>query len=170
MRIEASVNGTVVCTAGLSGSGYLSAHLNTEVNRANPTDVLRIVGIETRDTESVHLQWPVASIREGDVVKLRLLPDGASSEPSSRKLSSEAPSNLLTDTALASRVLAACATFEGALAQLFSESQLAEPPIEHAKFQRAYGEVLADLGERLLYPIYRNHPSLVPPELKGELL
>jgi len=170
MRIEASVNGKVVCTAGLSGSGYLSAHLNTEVSRANPKDALRIVGIETHDTESVHLQWPAAPVSEGDVITLKLLPDGSSSEPSSRTLSSKAPSNLLTDTSLASRVLAACATFEVALAELFAASQLAEPPSEHAKFQRAYGEVLADLGDRLLYPIYRNHPSLVPPELKGELL
>jgi hypothetical protein len=170
MRIEALVNGEPVCTAGLSCGGYLSAHLNTQVGRAPPADVLRLVGIETRDTESVHLQWPAVPVREGDVVTLNLLADGPSSEPSARSLSSAAPSNLFTNLALASRVLSACATFEAELTAVLGESRTAEPQAEHAKFQRALGEVAANLGERLLYPIYRNHASLVPPELRGELL
>lgn len=131
MRIEASVNGEVACTAGLSTSGYLSAHLNTEVNRANSNNVLRVVGIETHDAESVHLQWPVKCVGEGDVVTIRLLPEGLTSPPSSRQLSSEASSHLFADTALASRVLAACATFEGHT----SVSHLSQPP--HACAARA---------------------------------
>jgi hypothetical protein len=34
----------------------------------------------------------------------------------------------------------------------------------------AVGRVVWELGDSLLYPIYRRHKELVPDELKGELL
>ena len=98
MRIQALLNDQPVCTAGLDTRGFLSAHLNIEVRCSEPDaqNVLRLVGIETHKTESVHIDWPVVNVKEGDVVTLKLLPDGRSTEPVQMKRSSEAPSNLLT--------------------------------------------------------------------------
>ena len=170
MRIEALVNGEHLCTAGLSVSGYLSAHLNVSERPDATTSrrVLRVVGIETNETESVHIEWPVATLVQGDSVTLRLLPDGETTAPISRQASSEAASNLLCSVTLAQEVLAACERFETELFAILAKVRSDEPAAEHQKFQRSVGHVAADLGERLLYPIYRNHPLLVPEQLRGE--
>lgn len=172
MRIQALLYDQPVCTAGLDTRGFLSAHLNIEVRYSEPDaqNVLRLVGIETHKTESVHIDWPVVNVKEGDVVTLKLLPDGRSTEPVQMKRSSEAPSNLLTNTGLASRILAVCSAFETQLEELLAESVSLEPSNEVAKIHRAYAEVAASLGAHLVYPIYRSHASLIPPELQGEVL
>lgn len=172
MRIQAFLNDKPVCTAGLDTSGFLSAHLNTVVRCSEPDaqNALRLVGIETHKTESVYIDWPVVNVKEGDVVTLKLLPDGRSTEPVQTKRSSEAPSNLLTNTAFANRILAVCSAFETQLEELLAESASVEPSNEVEKIQRACFEVAASLGEHLLYPIYRRHSSLIPQELWGEVL
>ena len=50
------------------------------------------------------------------------------------------------------------------------KSDRIEPPNEHQKFQRAVGNIIVDLGEHLLSPVYRRHPELVPEAMRGELL
>lgn len=172
MRIQALLNDQPVCTAGLDTTGFLSAHLKTEVRSSEPDaqNVLRLVGIETHKTESVYIDWPVVNVKEGDVVTLKLLPDGQSTAPVQTKRSSEAPSNLLTNTELANRILAVCSAFETQLEELLAESASLEPSNEVAKIHRAYAEVAVSLGEHLLYPIYRSHSSLIPVELRGEVL
>ena len=172
MRIQALLNDQPAGTAGLATGGFVSAHLNTEVRSTEPgvRNVLRLVGIETHPTESVHIDWPVVNVKEGDVVTLKLLPDGPCTEPAQVMRSSEAPSNLFTNTALASRVLAVCSAFEKQLAGLLAEAVSLEPPTEAAKIQPAHVEIAASLGEHLIYPVYRNHASLIPPGLQGEVL
>ena len=54
--------------------------------------------------------------------------------------------------------------------QLLEQAEHAEPPEEHEKFRAACGTVFVDLGQSLLYPIYRRHEELVPDDLKGDLL
>lgn len=171
MRIEASVNGKQLCTASIVGPGYLSAHLNLSdrPNEQKP-GVLRVVGCETESTETQFVEWPVGEVQVGDVVQLRVLPEGQGTQPVERRSSSESPTNLFTGVAQGQELLSICATFEVQLADLLAKVKESESESEYLKFRRAVGHVAAELGERFLYPVYRNHPSLVPPELKGELL
>ena len=45
-----------------------------------------------------------------------------------------------------------------------------DTPEERRKLGSAVGAVMSELGVRLLHPVYRNHPSLVPDQLRGEIL
>jgi hypothetical protein len=54
--------------------------------------------------------------------------------------------------------------------QLLSKSERFEPSEEHHKVSLAIGAVVYELGEHLLYPIFRRHKNLMPEEMKGELL
>jgi hypothetical protein len=60
--------------------------------------------------------------------------------------------------------------FESRLIPLIEKSKETEPVDEQKKIALSIGYVLTELGDRLLYPIYRRHKELVPDELKGELL
>jgi hypothetical protein len=126
------------------------------------------MGNQTTDTETVTLKWPTFELQRGDVLQVRVLPDGQGDVPAEVRKSSESPSNLLANTELAKNVLKAVSDFEGRLMELLSESEKTEPAEEHQKFARAIGGVLAEHGSQLLSPIYRRHRELVPTELKGE--
>jgi len=131
---------------------------------------VRIVGTDTADTETVRLAWPEVQLEVGDVVQLEILPDGEGDPPSEVRRSSEAPSNLLTNTKLAKELLDIVSKFEARLMKLLSQSEKAEPADEHKKFKWAVGAILWELGVHLLYPVYRRHKDLIPDDLKGELL
>jgi hypothetical protein len=172
MRLSLSVNGVSRYVAAVPGPGYLSAHLNMR-DRPKEGDRLaqvRVEGNQTTDTETVTLKWPTFELHGGDVVEVRVLPDGEGDVPAEVRKSSESPPNLLANDELAKNVLNAVSDFERRLMELLSESKKTEPAEEHKKFARAIGGVLAEHGPQLLYPIYRRHRELVPTELKGEFL
>jgi hypothetical protein len=54
--------------------------------------------------------------------------------------------------------------------ELLSKSETSEPTDEQKKISRAVASVVYEHGAQLLYPIFRRHKSLIPEELKGELL
>ena len=54
--------------------------------------------------------------------------------------------------------------------ELLPKSEKAESGEEHKKFKLAVGAVVYELGQQLLYPVFRRHKELVPEEFKGELL
>ena len=60
--------------------------------------------------------------------------------------------------------------FENRLLEIMKNASTIEPEEEHRKLKRAIGDVLVDLGEHLLSPIYRRHAELIPEPMKGELL
>ena len=167
MRIEALLNTDSCCTAGIVTRGYVSAHLNH--SKTSGAASITLVAIEAHETESVHLEWPVVALKEGDVVTLRLLADGPSTEPAKRSTTSDHPENLFADPSLAEQVLDACKEFENRLGAVLDRSKALEPPEDHAKFLRAVGYLASELGDRLLYPIYRRHSALVPDELRGDI-
>ena len=90
--------------------------------------------------------------------------------PAQRRNSAESPNNLLSNTALAKELLDACRHFESRLFEIMENASAIEPEEEHRKLKRAIGNVLVDLGEDLLSPIYRRHAELIPEPMKGELL
>jgi hypothetical protein len=172
MRLSLSVNGAAPMVASLPGSGYLSAHLNMS-NCPKDSDFskhVRVVGIETREKETAYLKWPTLDLNTGDVVQVKILPDGEGDTPSEIRRSSEAPSNLFTDINLAKEVLLAVSDFEQRFEQLSEKSEKIEPAYEHKKFRAAWATVAVQLGQSLLYPIYRRHKELIPEEFKGERL
>jgi hypothetical protein len=172
MRLALKVNETPRVLAAVSGPGYLSAHLNLS-DRPKDNDysrVVRIVGFQTLETETVRLSWPEFDLQPGDTVELHLLDEGDGDAPSAVRRSSEQPENLFSHPEVAREVLSAVSAFESRLMQLLDKSKNSEPADEHKRFALAVGYVLTQLGDSLLTPIYRRHKELVPEGLKGELL
>jgi hypothetical protein len=172
MRLSLKVNGSPRVVAAVNGPGYLSAHLNL-CERPKDNDyskVVRIVGFQTLETETVRFNWPEFDLQVGDTAELRLLADGEGDEPIAVRRSSESPQNLPSNRELASDVLSVVSAFESRLMEMVDKSKNTESADEHKRFTLAVGHVLAQLGESLLSPIYRRHKELVPDELKGELL
>ncbi|HEY4905701.1 MAG TPA: hypothetical protein VIH89_19635 [Candidatus Sulfotelmatobacter sp.] len=131
---------------------------------------VRLEGMETREAETLHLKWPSVELKVGDVVELRILPEGEGNEPSEVRRSSESPYNLFSNDELARAVLEAVSEFEERLGGLLEKSKEMEPAEEHLKFARAWGRVVWELGQNLLYPVYRRHKELIPDAMKNELL
>jgi hypothetical protein len=168
-----SINGTRRVTASLAGAGYLSAHLNMR-DRPKEGTVSSQVRFSAQDTsnetETVSLEWPEIDLEIGDAVELRILPDGDGDPPSKIGKSSEAPSNLFSNVDLARDLLQSFSEFNERLMHVLSRSEKAEPPDEHKKFTQALAYVLAEIGFRFVYPVYRRHKELVPDSMKGEIL
>ena len=150
-----AVNGGNPIVASLPHAGYLSAHVNMsdrpKDNERSKT--VRLAGIETRETETIHLKWPSTELNVGDVVELRVLPDGEGSEPSEVRSSSKSPYNLFSNAELAKELLQAVSEFEGRLSKLLEKSKELEPADEHKKFTLACGSIVWELGQNLLYPV-----------------
>lgn len=172
MRLSLTLNGTRRVVAAVNGPGYLSAHLNLH-ERPKDNDyskTVRVTGTQTLETETVRLDWPEFDLRIGDTVELRLLNDGEGDAPSAVRKSSESPRNLFSHAELASELLSVVSDFESRLMRLLEKSKTIESEDEHKRFTTAIGHVMWELGDSLLYPVYRRHKDLVPDELKGELL
>jgi hypothetical protein len=172
MRLSLKVNGSHRVVAAVNGPGYLSAHLNL---RERPKDndyskTVRVAGTQTLETETVRFEWPEFDLQVGDTAELSLLNDGAGDPPSTVRRSSDSPQNLFSHPELASEVLSVVSAFESRLMQMVDKSKNTESADEHKRFALAVGQVLTQLGDSLLSPIYRRHKELVPDELKGELL
>ena len=173
MRISLSINGNPQYTASLSGAGYLNAHLNVR-NRFKENDLSAVVRMHATDTsqetENVSMDWPAIPLHAGDVVELKLLPPGEGDPPSQTRRTSEDPRNLFARAENAAELIKIVSEFEARLMDLVSRFEQTEPPDEFAKFQRAVGSVVWELGAAFLFPVYRRHQHLVPDEMKGELL
>jgi hypothetical protein len=172
MRIAVAVNGHARYVSSLDGAGFLSAHLNLydRPKEKGRTGRFCIRGYETLETETISLSWPEFSVGTGDTLQLTILEDGDSDPPTERKSTTTAPQNLFASVELAKELLTLCSSFEGSLFALLEKSRGIEADEEHRKFKRAVASIAIHLGEDLLSPVYRRHPSLVPDELKGELL
>ena len=93
-----------------------------------------------------------------------------SDRPAEVKKSSEAPTNLFSNAELAKEAFDMVRDFDSRLMQLISKSERSEPADEHRKVELAIGGIVYELGDHLLYPIFRRHKHLIPEEMKGELL
>jgi hypothetical protein len=173
MRIAVTLNGSAKHVAAIEGAGYLSAHLNL-ADRPKEGQVKRLLRVEGFDTsfptETVSLKWPEISLSPGDVVQLQVLDEGPGDEPVSRRSTTESPANLFSDEGLARELLSLCEDFERRLFRLMAKAETVEPPEEHKKFKRAIGNIVVDLGEHFLSPVYRRHANLIPDAMRGELL
>lgn len=172
MRLSLSVNGAHPVVASVSGPGFLSAHLNIH-DRPKEDDhsiKVRISGHQTAETETISMSWPTADLNLGDLVELRILPEGEGDVPTKVSKSSEVPSNLFSNTELAKEMLQLVSDFEDRLSELVSKSEKVEPSDEHKKLSKAVIGVAYEIGELLISPIYRRHKELIPEKLKGELL
>jgi hypothetical protein len=67
MRLSLKVNGNPRVVAAVRGPGYLSAHLNLH-ERPKDNDhskTVRVVGIQTLETETVRFEWPEFNLSSG---------------------------------------------------------------------------------------------------------
>jgi hypothetical protein len=167
-----AVNGGNPIVASLPHPGYLSAHLiiSERPKENEHKKTVRLAGSETRETETVHLKWPSVELNIGDVVELRVLPDGDGNEPSEVRSSSNSAYNLFSNAELAKELLRTVSEFEERLGKMIEKSEQLEPPDEHKRFALACGSVAWELGQNLLHPVYRRHKELIPEALKNELL
>jgi len=172
MRLSLSLNGTVRVVASLPKPGYLSGHLNMQDRPKEGDGAASVVlnGHQTDDTETIHFEWPRFELHTGDVVELKLLPDGDGDPPSETRRLSELPSNLLSSTELAEELLAIVSTYDRSMEELLDKAKKTEPADEYQKLSRAVAAAACEIGDRLLYPIYRRHKELIPDALRGELL
>jgi len=172
MRLSLKLNGILRLIASVPGPGYLGTHLNLadRPKEHERSGTLHITGLQTRDTETVRLEWPKLNLQTGDTVELALMSDGEGDPPSDVRKSSESPKNLFSDPDLASQLIAIVSRFDSELMEMLQKSEGIESAEEHKKFALAAGHVLTEIGDRLLYPIYRRHKELIPEDLKGEIL
>lgn len=170
MRLSVAVNGTAPLTASLAGVGYMKAILNMH-NIPKEQDFstkLKVDAIDTSEaTENERMNWGTISLSVGDVVELRILEDGPGDPPAEQTKSSQMPTNLLSQCALAKEVVDVVADCDMRLSELLEKARESEPAEEYEKFSRAVRYVIYGHGA-LLYPIYRRHKELIPNELKGE--
>lgn len=172
MRIALSLGGKLQYTASLEGTGFLSAHLNL-ANRTEDgvSKRVRVNGYDTNSpTETVSLSWPELKLDVGDVVQLEILGEGPGDPPVQRRSTTESPTNLLSNAAVAKELLAACRHFESRLLEIMKNASTIEPEEEYRKLKLAIGNVFMDLGEHMLSPVYRRHPELIPEPMKGRSL
>ena len=120
-----------------------------------------------RMTQRILLRNKARRLRE---VELRILADGDGDSPSEIRNLSESQSNLFSSAELARELLEVVSDFEKQLAGVLEKSEKTETAEEHRKFKLATGAVLYELGQQLLFPVFRRHKDLIPEELKGELL
>jgi len=130
--------------------------------------VLRVVGIRTEDTESIRYKWPSLDLTTDDVVEMRVLSDGSGDPPAEVRRSSETTKTLFSSPKLAKKLVDLVTDFEAQIMNVVSESEVSEPDVEHEKVKAAAGDLFIEIGDRVLYPIYRRHKELVPPEMRGE--
>jgi len=125
IRLSLSVNGTSRFIASSPGTGYLSAHLNMHdrPKEGDRSRKIRVEGIETAETETVSLKWPTVDLDVGDVVELRILPEGEGDAPSDIRRSTDLPSNLFSNPDLAKELLQMVSDFEARIMQLVSKSE-----------------------------------------------
>ena len=114
------------------------------------------------------MHWPTVELQVGDTVEIQILQEGDA--PSEVRNLTESRSNLFSNGELARELLESVSDFEKRLTGFLEKSEKLESAEEHRKFKLAVGAVLYELGQQLLYPIFRRHKELIPEELKGELL
>ena len=167
-----AVNGATPIVASVPGPGHLDAWVSMK-DRPNAKEsgtIAAIRGFGTQEADSLSLKWPVVDLKIGDVVEIRLLPDGKGDAPNEVRRSSESPYNLLSSAQLAKELVQVVSEFEERISKLLEKSKELETPDEHRKFGLACAHVAWEVGQNFLYPVYRRHRELIPEELKGDLL
>jgi len=172
MRLSLTVNGTARYTAPSARAGYPSAHLNLRdrPKEGDRSSTVFIRASHTDETETTSMTWPEIELSVGDLIQLEVLPEGKGDAPAKVRRSSEATSNLLASSDLAKELFEVVSKFDKNLLALLDKSRTSEPPDEHRRFSLAVGAVIAEVGQQLLYPLFRRHKELIPDDFKGELL
>lgn len=173
MRIGVKVNGEERYVASIAKAGFLSAHLNM-ADRPKCGEIkhrLRVEGYDTSvETENVRHAWPEIALSVGDTVQLSVLDEGDGTPAAETRKSSESPKNLFASLELATRALAVGQDFEKHVFDLLREAEAQEEVEEAKRVRRAVGHLVAALYEHWYSLIWRRHASLVPDDVKGELL
>jgi hypothetical protein len=172
MRLSVSVNGKTPTTAELPANGFLGAHINlSATSNSDDPDRVWINAIDTTESLSnTHHSWEAGDLAEGDVIEIRLLPDGPTDSPSHTQVTSDRAENLFSDSELADRLLKLVEPFASSLSTFADEARDIESPEEFRKIALAIGSVWTEIDRSLLLPTYRRHTSLIPEGRKNEFV
>jgi len=170
MRLSLSINGARHCVASLPQSGFLSAHVNLADRSKAVSGRVQVVGYDTsKSGETISLKWPTADISVGDSIEIKILDEGEGNPPENMRRSTEPELGLFVNVSTAKRLLDLVYEFENALMQVASEAKDLEPG-EERKLGLAITGIVDELGNKLVYPIYRQHKDLIPEALQGDIL
>jgi len=170
MRLKLLINEKCEYTAQIRGNGYLSGHLNLYKRKGKTKNgIVRIVGYETKKTETRCLEWSEKVIGVGDKIEFNVLANGNSNNPKKIRVSSEDKYTLFKKLENGKKVKKLVTNFMNDLQKILLEIKKSENKKECRKFRLSIGHVMAEIMQRILDPIYRKHSKLIPKVLQGEL-
>ena len=125
---------------------------------------------ESHEVESVCLEWPATRVALGGGVTLTLVSEKPRSAPASNRNAPDRRAICWTISVQRNRSLMRARRSNGNWSGFWRRLAERTTAEERRTLGRAVGSVMAELGVRLLHPVFRNHPSLVPDQLRGEIL
>jgi hypothetical protein len=165
MRLELTVNDGSPVRASLQSKGWLSAHLNLDIEPESEKTSGKVFldSIDTSDEpNAVHSTWDVGNLAVGDRIQVRVLDDGEADPPTKIRRTSESPKNLFfQETETARALLSAIRSFDIALGEVLDRARVGEPEEEFKRIANAILKVSCEMDQRLIMPTLRRHPDLV---------
>ena len=169
MKLAISHNNNSPVIAEVTSSGYLGVHLNLRRSDENTeSGSLKISGYDLTDEESTKsIEWTGFEVQANDTIQIEVSPKGQASDPESTRFSNEnkAYQNLSEEQAI--KLLKEFKGQESALIATLDHAKTSLGEDDAKQLSIFIGHVLAAYYQKLLTPIYRSHPMLIPHDLKG---
>jgi hypothetical protein len=170
MRLRVTVNDGESWTAGVGQRGFVGTHVIATVGDDNEAHVESSGHDTTDERVTVHRRWQKVDVRVGDKVLVECVEAGEVSPPVVERLSTEDERIAVRDKDIAAALTQRLDGTVADLLALIETVNAAESPENAKKFSLAVGNVVWEIGSRLLGPIYAAHPELRPPELRDSSL
>jgi hypothetical protein len=164
MRLKVTVNDGVPVCASLQSKGWLSAHVNLELQDGweKTSGRVFINAIDqSGEPNAVFSTWEVGDIAVDDKVQIEVLADGEAEPPTKVRLTSESPKNLFQETENARALLLAIRSFDTALMEILERARERETQEEFMRIARAFVAISSEIDRELIMPTLRRHPELV---------
>jgi len=163
MRLSVSVNDQPAVTGSLTTTGWLAAHaIVTNDESDEQSNRVWINAIDTsEEPNTTHIDWEAGPLAVGDIVEIKILPDGEVERPTNVRRTSESPRNLFSSIEKARLLLAAIKTCDDVLMSVLDGANGIEPPDELKKIQLALMSVSVEMDRQLISPTLRRHPELL---------
>jgi hypothetical protein len=170
VRLRVSVNGQPQYVAGFDARGHIGSHVNAESGEATDAS-LGTSGFDTTDQQvTLYREWSKVSLKVGDKVEIECVDDVPLSPPESEKRSIDDPRIAITDRELAAEVAERVNEIDQALENLLEVVSARESAENARRFQRAVGEVLWEIGQKVIAPLHNAFPELRPNLLRDDPL
>ena len=173
MKIRITINGKHLSTPEVIGRGFLGAHINLDDKQGTdePEVKIHFNGYDTNDSEETkYLKWEGATLKEGDLVQIEIMPNVEADEPTEIKSSLKDKSIFGIEQNQAEEILEIAYGCNRQLQEMLTNLREELKPEEYRKVAYGVGRVINEVFSSLAEPIYRKHPSKVPEALKDQPL